>query len=373
MSPESSITGLSGKNAALLKGGEEARAYVVGRVQAHMEKNGLPPPPSNMVVVIRDETETLEQCIEMHGLSTGAFSFLYKSAYHVLERKSRGLPYRAIPPDRHDRRPARQVLDEFRFVLVRADQSGSEVPAITYMPEPHRSQRSIALVSREALLAKHKDRFAVMEKLKEEGYVLASPTANEPSAITRLPPFPPIALVSLNAVRQGMRRAALRGRVALSLPDGWRDDVIAEEEKQDKLRREVETAAVEAVAKYYLRRGCDAPKSRELDNVGWDLEFRKGGRALLRVEVKGTQAVQWSGVQVELTPNEVKQADNPRFRNSYRLAVVRDALRNPKCAIYERDGDGWRRVPDLGGDDDKAPAELTTEPSGSVIVRMRRR
>ena len=152
-------------------------------------------------------------------------------------------------------------------------------------------------------------------------------------------------------------------------PSDWREDVTKAREKRDKLRGEVEDAAVIAVEAYYRKHGYEV-KSVETKNLGWDLEFRKGGGGgLLRVEVKGKKCAEWSEIQVELTRNEREQSENPDYRDSYRLAIVRDALGNPKCAIYTRDGDGWKRAGDFAGDDEDAPKRLTMGPADGFTVR----
>ena len=147
-------------------------------------------------------------------------------------------------------------------------------------------------------------------------------------------------------------------------PD-WREHALADR----KERNEIEDNAVNAVKAYYSGRGYDVV-SVESENKGWDLECRKNGEAALRVEVKGTKA---SDVRVELTPNEYKKSRAPGYRDSYRLAVVRNALDpNRKCAIYEKDGENWRRPASEGGNDNGAPDSLMMERVDAAIVRERR-
>ena len=394
---------LSPATAALLKGGE-ARAYVVERLEDRLaswrhdnedspidsddlfphlagqdlqldDQNGLPPPPHGLKVAIRGEKESLMDCLVNCGL----------------------------PPDFFSQRFRAQFPDKYKLIVKALDQKSRLGISIAESSEHIFWTKTVIDIKRPGKLRKikrHASRESVKNALRKAGVIMAwaNQPHSEPAAIAFVPSpkwiecrmqwqythdrpdppsdegeFPSVALVSLKAVERGiLRRREERESIIIALPDGWRDDVIAKEEEQDKLRREIETAAVNAVAEYYLRQGFDnPPKSKELDNVGWDLEFRKGGKSLLRVEVKGKQTAKWEGLEVELTPNEIKKADNPRYRDSYRLAIVRDALRNPKCAIYARDGDGWRRVPDLGGNDEDAPDELMMKPSDSVIVRAR--
>ena len=151
-------------------------------------------------------------------------------------------------------------------------------------------------------------------------------------------------------------------------PDNWRDAVIMARENRDKNRGEVEDAAVNAVEAYYRKCGYTV-ESVETRDRGWDLEFRKDGCAMLCVEVKGTSTAKWSRVEVELTRKECEQSENPKCQDSYRLAIVRDALENPKCAIYTRDGDGWKRADDFAGDDKGAPDCLKMHPSKKFVIR----
>ena len=155
-------------------------------------------------------------------------------------------------------------------------------------------------------------------------------------------------------------------------PNDWRDAVKRAREDRDEERGNIEDAAINAVESLYRVQGYRVT-SVETRNLGWDLEFRKGGgSALLRVEVKGKKCAEWSEIQVELTRNEREQSENPGHRDSYRLAIVRDALgKNPKCAIYTRDGDGWKRADDFAGDDGDAPNRLTMSPADGFTVQGR--
>ena len=79
-------------NAALLKGGEEARAYVVERVRERLKERGLPPPPPSMVVAIRAQAESIRQCLKDCGLPPNFFLLQRYSNQRVveaLEEKSR--------------------------------------------------------------------------------------------------------------------------------------------------------------------------------------------------------------------------------------------------------------------------------------------
>ena len=151
-------------------------------------------------------------------------------------------------------------------------------------------------------------------------------------------------------------------------PDDWRDKV----KRKRKERGEIEDAAIDVVEALYRSQGYRVTiPSVELHNFGWDLEFRKSGR-MLRVEVKGTKAAKWSEIQVELTRNEHEQSENPEYQDSYRLAIVSNALaENPKCAIYTRDGDGWQLADDFAGDDvESAPARLVIDPVEGITFKV---
>ena len=149
----------------------------------------------------------------------------------------------------------------------------------------------------------------------------------------------------------------------------WRERAL---QAQDE-RNRIENNAVNTVRAYYEgeARGYKV-ESVEADNKGWDLECLKNDKVILRVEVKGTKS---ANIRVELTPNEYKKSRAPGYRDSYRLAVVRNALApksNRKCAIYEKDGENWRRQAGEGGNDRGAPDSLTMERVDAAIVRERR-
>ncbi len=115
---------------------------------------------------------------------------------------------------------------------------------------------------------------------------------------------------------------SIRGRVegseSLRLPD-----VMGQRSHQpdSKRRATVERAAVDHVIAYYEARGFDCV-SVEADNAGWDLEARQGAVELL-IEIKGCSGPVG---KVELTPNEYSAMTSRRYRESYRLAIVTEAL-----------------------------------------------
>ena len=125
-------------------------------------------------------------------------------------------------------------------------------------------------------------------------------------------------------------------------------------------RKQVESAAMDAVETYYRGKGYDVDDVAD-DNLGWDLEvFRRGEKKpLLLVEVKGTRK---DTINVGLTPNEYGKSGD----EMYRLAVVRNALNNPSCAIYKREGKQWRWQED---GDANAPKKLITEEKTGATVR----
>ena len=131
-----------------------------------------------------------------------------------------------------------------------------------------------------------------------------------------------------------------------------------------KERKDIEDAAVAAAVAHYAGLGCEVV-SREKDNVGWDLDVLKDGKIFRRVEVKGTKL---PTIQVELSPNEYeKSGDDLR----YRLAVVRSALDdNCACAIYDRRGGEWLRVPGKEGGDKSGPKRLEMVEKRFAIIRQ---
>ena len=145
----------------------------------------------------------------------------------------------------------------------------------------------------------------------------------------------------------------------------WRVEALADREKRDK----IEDSAVNTVKEYYCKQRYDV-SSVEPENKGWDLECLKNGKVALRVEVKGTES---PDIRVQLTPNEYGKSCSANYQDSYRLAVVRNALSpKPKCAIYEKDGENWRRPAEEGGNDKDAPDSLVTERVDAAVIRERR-
>jgi len=88
----------------------------------------------------------------------------------------------------------------------------------------------------------------------------------------------------------------------------------------------VEKVAVTYVAKHFERQDYQVT-SVEKDNLGWDLQARKGNQRL-RIEVKGLSG---SAIVVEVTPNEYKQI--VARREDYRLCIVSDALEAKKAKL----------------------------------------
>ena len=126
---------------------------------------------------------------------------------------------------------------------------------------------------------------------------------------------------------------------------------------QDQERKaKVEKAAIRTCCDHFESLGYEV-LSVEKDNLGWDL-LAKTGRSSLRIEVKGLSGTTFS---IELTPNEyiafAQQA------NDYRLAVVVDALKNPKLSIcrYSAEQGAWL----VEGDDDRI-LDVETKQSASI-------
>lgn len=92
----------------------------------------------------------------------------------------------------------------------------------------------------------------------------------------------------------------------------------------------VEEVAMAAVTTHLEKAGFEV-RDVSMRKVGWDLTaFRPNGSGLRLVEVKG---VSGSQPKVLLTANEVVTAT---FEDEWELAVVTDALTDPKVAFYSR-------------------------------------
>ena len=290
----------------------------------------------------------VRECLERHGLPPDELRkrFDDPKIANILELKIQGEPYRKIA-EKYDCviSTVRGWLDSEGVKLEYVPgQSHGEVPAKIHLPQRDGKPAIVLRLADEALIgagdAPKRDQ--PQTGPRQRGVLFPDPIFEEPK-ILPAPEIPP-------------RRA------------DWRDLAIEARKDRDERRGKVEDAAVEAVAEFYRKHGYEV-KSVETKNLGWDLEFRKGGGGgLLRVEVKGKKCAEWPEIQVELTRNEREQSENPDYRDSYRLAIVRDALGNPKCAIYTRDGDGWKRAGDFAGDDGDAPACLMMGPTKNFVV-----
>jgi hypothetical protein len=97
----------------------------------------------------------------------------------------------------------------------------------------------------------------------------------------------------------------------------------------DPLRmQKVETTAVRAIVRHYKKLGY-VVDSVEKDNLGWDLQAFLNASSFLRLEVKGLSGSQ---VSIELTPNEYRNME--RYRDTYRVCIVSDALKRPSVYIF---------------------------------------
>ncbi|WP_161967496.1 DUF3883 domain-containing protein [Fimbriiglobus ruber] len=104
-------------------------------------------------------------------------------------------------------------------------------------------------------------------------------------------------------------------------------DQAAPRQPDPLLRQRVEEAAV-LTTKHYFSGLQYRVDSVEADNIGWDLNAVLGQRHL-RLEVKGLSGSQ---VVLELTPNEY--AAMQRYRDSYRVCIVTNALTDPCLIIF---------------------------------------
>ena len=108
-----------------------------------------------------------------------------------------------------------------------------------------------------------------------------------------------------------------------------------------ELRRTIEQRAVCTAIDFFSSEegGSYKVKSRERDNVGWDLEAHRSGNEILLIEVKGLSG---KDLSVELTPNEYKQMKAPKNRNNYVLFVVTDCLgKSPLTHDFRFKDGGW--------------------------------
>lgn len=92
-------------------------------------------------------------------------------------------------------------------------------------------------------------------------------------------------------------------------------------------RKQVEEAAVGFVTKQYKALGYTI-KSREKENLGWDLDAQQG-KIRLKLEVKGLAQ---SAISVHITQNEYHEmmAD----KDNYRLCVVTNAIKKPELVVF---------------------------------------
>jgi hypothetical protein len=98
----------------------------------------------------------------------------------------------------------------------------------------------------------------------------------------------------------------------------------------------VAKAAVRRVTGLLRRRGYTV-RSRETENLGYDLDAVKGARTELHVEVKG---VTGSEVRFVITAGEVKRA---RSDPAFRLMVVTEATRPSRARVHEYLGRDLKR------------------------------
>ena len=92
-------------------------------------------------------------------------------------------------------------------------------------------------------------------------------------------------------------------------------------------RQKIEITAINRTIKYYEKYGYTV-KSKEKDNLGWDLEASMD-KIKLKIEVKGLSQ---ENVAIELTPNEYEKMKE--FKENYRISVVTNALKKPCLKIF---------------------------------------
>lgn len=99
------------------------------------------------------------------------------------------------------------------------------------------------------------------------------------------------------------------------------------------LNKRIETAAVDAVIKYYQELGYRII-DRQKDNFGWDLDAIKGD-IQLHLEVKGNASID---ALARISCNEYKSM--LANRETYRLCIVTNTLKSPQLYIFVSDGEG---------------------------------
>jgi hypothetical protein len=92
-------------------------------------------------------------------------------------------------------------------------------------------------------------------------------------------------------------------------------------------RQRVEISAVETTIEYYEKLNYIVI-SKEIDNVGWDLEATNNNETLL-LEVKGLSG---KIVSIELSPNEYQKSSE--YKDQYKLCIVTNALIEPKLEVF---------------------------------------
>jgi hypothetical protein len=92
-------------------------------------------------------------------------------------------------------------------------------------------------------------------------------------------------------------------------------------------RKQVEEAAVDYVIKQYEAQGYKV-KSRERENLGWDLDAWQG-KIKLKLEVKGLAQ---STISVHITQNE--HSEMMADKDNYRLCVVINAVKAPQLIVF---------------------------------------
>ncbi len=146
----------------------------------------------------------------------------------------------------------------------------------------------------------------------------------------------------LQSVRDFIRRFRryMAGANGTSLPPDEQETPVTSNKKARRVdaahNAAVEKAAVDAAWTHWEKRGYKVT-CKQADNVGWDLEVRKGAH-FLRVEVKGQSG---DSVNFGLTPNEFAKLQ--LYSSSYRVCLVLTALDKPQLFDLSptKTGDGW--------------------------------
>ncbi|NMP79776.1 DUF3883 domain-containing protein [Pseudoalteromonas arctica] len=125
--------------------------------------------------------------------------------------------------------------------------------------------------------------------------------------------------------RQHRTAEEVDGILFLSAEENYEVKVTSSSFPDSKKRKKVELAAIGYVITHYEHQGYSI-SDRQSDNCGYDL-FAEKDKTVLKIEVKGTLLDEQ---RFFLSKNERAKSADPQWR----LAIVANAIDNPKLSIY---------------------------------------